>query len=217
MAQKNASELLAAQFYPGRILEKMAWINIIKNQPQTARIYLETLRKDLVYNHLAQTLLTALNKGFTPAQQAFIKRIQAWRIKDLIFKPSNESVDQILTRLLRQCPYNKMAFEYLISHYLLTRQVNKAMDTLIYLKYMNYPNIPTLYEEMILIYCGVTQQKLNLTRYPVSIKTRKRYANFVQLNNAFHQHRNPALLNKLITEFGRSYFFYFTFGQVGLK
>ena len=49
MAQKLASELLTTKDHLGAALEELGWIGIIKGQPSTARVYLEALKRDLIY------------------------------------------------------------------------------------------------------------------------------------------------------------------------
>jgi len=66
LAQKLASEILAAKNHWAPALEKMAWISIIKGQNDTARVYLNVLRKDLVYRKTAEALLGAGLRGPNP-------------------------------------------------------------------------------------------------------------------------------------------------------
>jgi len=77
LAQKLASEVLAAKNHSAPALEKMAWINIIKGHNDTARVYLNVLRKDLVYRKTAESLLDALDGGFSPEQTAYVDRIRS--------------------------------------------------------------------------------------------------------------------------------------------
>jgi hypothetical protein len=130
---------------------------------------------------------------------------------------SKDSVEQILTELLEHNPANKMAFEYLMTCYLLTGQVDKITVNMERLQDLGYQVIPTLYEEAILIYFGSKRQKVDLKELNIKPDTYERYIKFIQLRNAMRPNNRQLILRNLITEFGNSYFFYFTFGQIGLS
>ncbi len=57
LAEKLASEFLLAKGHLPGVLEKLAWINIIKGQDGAARVYLQTLRRDLIYRSRAVAML----------------------------------------------------------------------------------------------------------------------------------------------------------------
>lgn len=215
-AEKLASEILATRGYCGIVLEKLAWIYLCKGQRATARIYLNILTQDLNYRAKAETLLRSLNHGLTPDQTAYIGRIRSLMCKANEAGPGLESVEKTLTSALAYNPQNKMAFEYLMACYLTTRQLDKIVVHLERLPDLGYEGIPTLYEEALLIHVGSQGRQVDLNKYPISPKTIQRYTKFVQLRKALQSQNRQAVLNRLVTEYGRSYFFYFVFGQVGV-
>jgi hypothetical protein len=216
IAERLASEILATKGHFGIVIEKLAWINIIKGQTDTARIYLNALKKDLLYRRTAEKLLIALDKGFTPEQAAYVDRIRSNMFEAGHAGTSKDAIDQILIELLTHNPRNRMAFEYLMVCYLLTGQVDKIALNMEWSGELGYQEIPTLYEEAILIYFGSQGKKVDLNKFNIKRETFERYAKFVQLRNAMRGHNRQAVLGRLIGEFGSSYFFYFTFGRVGL-
>ena len=216
MAERLASEILATKGHFGIVIEKLAWINIIKGQTSTARIYLNALKKDLIYRETAEKLLIALDNGFGPDQAAYVDRIRSYMFEEGHVGISTESIDQMLIGLLVHNPRNKMAFEYLMACYLLTGRVDKIATNMERPGDLGYQEIPTLYEEAILIYFGSQGQKVDLNKFNIKRNTFERYAKFVQLRNAMRPNNRQAVLGRLIVEFGSSYFFYFTFGRVGL-
>jgi len=216
IAERLASEVLAIKGHFGIVIEKLAWINIIKGQTGTARIYLKALKKDLIYRGTAEKLLIALDNSFPPDQAAYVHRIRSYMFEEGHAGTSKESIDQILMELLVHNPHNKMAFEYLMACYLLTGRVDKIATNMERLHVLGYQEIPTLYEEAILIYFGSQGQKIDLNKFNIKRNTFERYTKFVQLRNAMQTHNRQAVLRRLIVEFGSSYFFYFTFGRVGL-
>jgi hypothetical protein len=215
IAERLASEILATKDHCGIVIEKMAWINIIKGQNENARIYLNALKKDLIYRGTAKELLAALDNGFTPEQAAYIDRIRSCMPEKAYAETSKGSIDQMLVELLVRNPENKMAFEYLMAGHLLTGQLEKIKVIVERLPALSSGAIPTLYEEAILIYHGSTGQKVDLKKFNIKRETVRRYMRFVQLRNALQPDNRQDVLRQLIIEFGNSYFFYFTFGRVG--
>lgn len=216
IAERLASEVLAIKGHFGIVIEKLAWINIIKGQTGTARIYLNALKKDLIYRGTAEKLLIALDNSFAPDQAAYVDRIRSYMFEEGHAGTSKKSIDQMLIELLVHNPHNKMAFEYLMACYLLTGRIDKIATNMERLHVLGYQAIPTLYEEAILIYFGSQGQKIDLNKFNIKRNTFERYTKFVQLRNDMQPHNRQAVLRRLIVEFGSSYFFYFTFGRVGL-
>jgi hypothetical protein len=215
-AQKLASELIATKSHLGIALEELGWINIIKGCPDSARVYLNALSQDLVYGARARALLHGLDNGFTPEQAAYIDRIRSHMPNKPAVMTGGESVDGTLSGLLQRNPHNKMAFEYLMACYLLSGRVDKIVENMGRLHDLGYPRIPTLYEEAILIYHGSQGGQVDLAKFNISPETLRRYKAFAQLANTMRPQSQQAVLNSLIRDFGTSYFFFYTFGKVGL-
>ena len=127
----------------------------------------------------------------------------------------SEPVDETLGALLEHNPHNRMAFEYLMSCYLVTKQVDKILENTHRLAHLGYQNIPTLYEEAILLYHGARGQAVDLTRFPISPETLRRYEAFMQAVTTMQSQNRQAGFNRLARDFGTSYFFYFAFGRAG--
>jgi hypothetical protein len=223
MAEKLASEILATKNHSALALEKLAWINIIKSaghpagrQNRTARIYLHALKKDLIYRRTAEALLRALDNGLPPDQAAYVDRLRSYMLEEGHPGTGRDSIEQMLTALLVHNPHNKMAFEYLMAAYLLTGQVDKIAANMERLDALGYQTTPVLYQEAVLIYFGSHGQKIDPSKFNISPQTIERYNKFVQLRNTIQPHNRQAVLQRLIVEFGSSYFFYSTFGCVGL-
>ena len=214
--ERLATEILTAGNHCGMVVEKLAWINLIKGQYETARIYLNVLRKDLVYRRRAQALLMATDNGFSTDQKAYIDTIRSRMHHEGYLGTGDKSVEQILTELLACNPTNKMAFEYLMACYLLTGQVDKIAARMEQIREFDYDGIPTLYEEALLIYFGSQGRKIDLSKSNIKRETFDRYVRFIQLRNSMRPTNRQDVLRRLISEFGSSYFFYSTFGRVGV-
>ena len=216
MAQKLASELVATKGNFGPALEEMAWISIVKGQPSTARVYLEALRKDPIRRGTAESLLHGLDSGLTPQQVDRVARIRSCLRDETAGVTGPEPVDQWLAALVEHNPRNRMAFEYLMTCYLLTGRVEKIAENVKRMEDLGYRGIPTLYEEALVIHYGSLGRLADLARINVSRETVQRYETFLLLRQSMRPQNQQAVLNRLIRDFGASYFFYYSFGRVGV-
>jgi len=216
MAEKLASEVLTTKGPLGIALEELGWIRIVKGHPDTARVYLEALKKDAIHRGRAESLLRGLDSGFTPDQAAYIETIRSCMHDETAGVTGSEPVNETLAALLEHNPRNKMAFEYLMACYLLTGRVDKIVENVERLHDLGYQKIPTLYEEAMLIHYGSQRQQVDLARFAISPETLQRYETFARISNAMQPQNRQAVLNRLIRDFGTSYFFYYSFGRVGL-
>jgi hypothetical protein len=210
-AEKLASEFLATEGRMGMVLEKLAWINIIKGQEDTARIYLNALKKDLVHRDNADSMLSSLKNGFEPDEAAYIHKIGSYIRRDENPRLYNESIEEMLTGLLRQNPGNRMAFEYLMACYLLAGELEKIAAYIGRSDQMGYQEIPTLYQEAMLIYQGLHGRRPDSGKLDIKPETVERYNRFVRLSNSMQPQNRQAVLQRLVREFGTSYFFYYRF------
>jgi len=215
-AQKMAGELLATEGPLGIVLEKLAWINIIKGQAKTARVYLKVLRKDPVYRDAAQEMLDGLADGFGPEQATRIDRLAACMPTDPVGVTYGGSVERILTGLLEQNPRNKMAFEYLMACHLLTRQLDRVIANLGRLNDFDYEGMPTHYEEALLIWRTMRREPIDPAALGISAATYQRYQSFLEVSRMLKTSRGSQAMNRLVREFGTTYFFYYGFGRVGV-
>jgi len=167
------------------------------------------LKKDLIYRDRAASMLSSLKSGFEPDKAAYIHRVNSYIRRDGNARLNKESIGEMLTGLLRHNPGNKMAFEYLMACYLLAGQLDRIAENIGRLNHLGYQGVPTLYEEAMLIYYGSRGQKLNLNELNIKRQTIERHKRFVQLCNSIQAHNRQAVLQRLIGEFGTSYFFYY--------
>jgi hypothetical protein len=109
-----------------------------------------------------------------------------------------------------------MAFEYLMACHLLNGRVDRIAANVKRLKDLGYDRIPTLYEEAILIHSEIAGQTPSLAGYSISQETLQRYRMFVQVLGGMQTPNRQAAFAHLVREFGTSYFFYYSFGRVGI-
>ncbi len=211
LAEKLASEFLVDKGACGIVLEKLAWINLIKQQALTAQVYLNALKRDLVYRHRADALLSGLTHGFESEEAVTIHQLRSYRRSHTDGRLYTESIEDMLTGLLEHNPRNRMAFEYLMTCYLLAGQLEKIVANSGRLGDLEYQQVPPLYEEAILLYHAARSQRLNLTKLNIKRATFDRYTRFVTLCNSMQGHSRKGLQQQLAREFGTGYFFYYAF------
>ncbi len=196
------------------VLKQFALLYIVKGQIETARVSLRVLSKDLIYGREAKELLRRLESDPGLEHDERIRHLRSVMItKDYVYSAYNE--DHWLEELLRKNRYNKMAFEYLMAHYLLTRQLDKFVENLPRLDDFGYKSIPRHYEEAVMLYMGQTRKKVDLGGRKINPETERQYFEMNRLGKKFGYDKKAAW-RALAPRFGRTYLFYFTFGSSGV-
>ncbi|MBN1516396.1 hypothetical protein JXA32_07485 [Candidatus Sumerlaeota bacterium] len=209
-AEHCALDALSALQYNPRGIMRLALINIVKKRPDAARTFLRTLRKDRLYRDEAQALLDQLEQDpdFTTDQQ--IQQTRALLLDD-------DSIGECsLEALLQKNKHNRMAFEYLMAHYLLTNQTDAIARNIRRLADFDYPAIPRALEEALVIHAFKTNSKPVVQGYTISQES---IAQFQACNEIFARNGyNPqAAYHEFAEKFGDSYFFYSIYGISGVK
>jgi len=109
-----------------------------------------------------------------------------------------------------------MAFEYLTAWYMLTRQLEKCVRSIEHLNDFGYPELPRLYEEILLIYVYSTKKPVQLVGYQPSLIARRQIENFSRVFNSHNKNKREAF-DELVQGYGDSYFFYHIYGISGVR
>lgn len=116
-----------------------------------------------------------------------------------------------LLRLLETNPKHRMAFEYLMSYYMLQKNIEMVkwcMDH--YFGNFDYPDIPIHYEEALLVYQNVMQENDDFfNQYPVSRVTRERFERYAQTIKAAQNSKRQ--FEQFEKQFGNTYWYYVNF------
>jgi hypothetical protein len=128
---------------------------------------------------------------------------------------ANIDIETLLLTLLEENRYNRMAFEYLMAYYLMTRQVNKVVENLPRLDDLGYRQIPVHYEEAIYLHALNTGEDVELGWRTVRPETTARFETFARLMTDANQPSKQQALLELAKEHPGSYFFYFSFDRSG--
>ncbi len=207
-AEGDLNELLEALNEQPIILERLALINLAKGNLGAARIYLGALSKTLFYADWADYYLALM--------QSDPKLSTDQRIRDLRrLMPKKDDAD-IFATLQENSAGDRMAFEYTMAVYLLTKRLDIFVQNLDRLDDFGYSQIPRHYEEAILLYSAIRKEKIDLHGRTISPKTRESFANFFRTLEGYGEDKRAAF-NALVKDYGDSFLLYYFYSRSGLK
>jgi len=176
-AEHMATEAMEAQGYRPWILYRLALVNVVKARTAVARVYLNALRRDLLYGPLARRRLKELEEDPLLRRDPVVRRLRA--VRPVGPGRGERSIEGLLTELLHRNPANRMAFEYLMAHYLLTGNLDGIVRNLGRWKDFGYESVPRYYQEAAAIYMA-SRGTAGAARGLVSEETLARLREFQQ-------------------------------------
>jgi len=135
-------------------LRRLATISIVKDRPGAARIFLGALCRDIVHGGWAADTLQQLDRDPDLSSNPRIRHLRSvMPVTDRVVTSKTKGLrETMLLALLARNPENRMAREYLLAHYLLTRQPSKVACTFGRLRKSVYPVIPQHHAEALLLH-----------------------------------------------------------------
>ncbi|MFH1918769.1 MAG: DUF6057 family protein [Planctomycetota bacterium] len=211
-SQHMAYEALEVFGERPRLLERVVYIHVLKGEPEAARRFLTFMERSLLYGRWARRLDQQLDADPTLSGVPEVaSRRELMVVRDSVSDVAN--LEAMLLGLLERNPRNRMALEYLMAHYLLTRQLDKLVANLRRLDAFDDPRLPRHCEEALVIYLATTGSRdFDLGSRRISPETRRRFGEFVSTERRFRADVSAAFA-ALYPEFGDSYFFCYVFGQ----
>jgi hypothetical protein len=194
------------------MLRRLVMVYAAKARPETARIVLTVLSDDLLQGAWARDFLDRLRADPSFAWHQPTMRVRRMMVaEDRVgwVEPSG-----LLTDLLDRNKDNRMAFEYLMGHRLLRRELAALCGDLGRLRDLGFTRLPRCYEEAAVLYEGTTGLPADTAGWPVSPDTVARFREFSRVVNRYAGNREMARA-AVAPRFGRSYFYYYTFGTSG--
>ena len=185
------------------ILKRLALTNLIKGNLDTAKIYLNTLKKSLFFSDWTGQYLKKIKTDPTLRSDPDIQRVRSVMAAD--------NTQNILSSLFYKTPQNKMQFEYLMAYYLLTRKTELLVQKLSLLDRFGYSKIPRHYQEAALSHMYTNQQKSEALLKKISPQTIQRFQDFLKEYKSFGKNQSQAK-KKLAPQYGDTYFFYYIYG-----
>jgi hypothetical protein len=215
MAENAFTESLEGLGERPSILKELALINMVKTNYDSARIYLGALSKTLFYDDWANNYLERLKSDPDLSEDKEIQRLRSVCMEEDYGFTSLKNIEVTLLQLLDKNRQNRMAFEYLMSWYLLNGRLDKFVQNLERLNDFGDSQFPRLYEEAMLIYVFSVRKPINLYGRQISAESRQRFDGFNQVMNNYGKNKQAAF-NKLAKDYGNSYLFYYVYGRQGM-
>lgn len=216
-AEHFAHEALEMEGNRPDLLFDLARINALKDRPAAARIFLNVLRTSPVNRAKAEAFLNELTKAapdqIASSQLPLLRELDGIRSLMVTNDLPHEGLpaEALLSHHLVFNPGNRMAFEYLMTHYLLRLELRKLVDRLWQLDNFKYGQMPRHYEEALLLH-----QKLSGTRMELKRQVRPGTANrFARFSAAMEQRLYTTREGQRILDrdFGDTYWYYYYSAQ----
>ncbi len=195
-----------------RTLERLVYIHVLKDHPEAARRFLAFLERSLLHRRWARGLLRQLEADPTlSAVPAVASRRKLMAVEDL--DGQLDDLETVLKHLLSRNRHNRMAFEYLLAHYLLTRQLDEVVANLDRFDDFGDPHLPRHCEEALAIYLeSNASQAAGPVSRAVGSETQRRCREFMQRRKLFRGDTAGASA-ALYRDYGATYFFFYAFGR----
>ncbi len=217
VAQRSAHVALETYGELPEIVKLLVRINVLKKRPHTARTFLATLGRNPLCRKWAADYGQRLGEDPAMTSDEELQRVRPLMVTgDLGWAgvQMGARYEKMLNPLIEANPKNRMAFEYLMAHYLLTKQLDKVVSSIARLNDFDYSGIPRYYEEAIVLYEGAhPDRKIDLHGRRISGETRQRFRDYARYYVPYHVAggtKKREAFEALRNRCGDSYFFYYT-------
>ncbi len=215
-AEKTAYEILEMTGDHPEALKLLAKVNLAKGDIETAKVFLNALSQNIVEGRYARKTLKLVEQDPDMSSDPEIRKLREVAVKtddtDLTF-----NTEKAFNDLLASNPNNKLAFEYMMAYYLLTRQVDKIAGNINRLDDFGYEKLPRYYDEAMAIYINRIGTDANVPAKWMPGKHALETADtFSEVNERAGSNRKAAM-QQLAKAYGDSYFYYYLYGASGVS
>ena len=225
-AEHFASEARVAAQSDPRLCRLMARINMVKGETAAARKFLTVLSYDLVDGPWARQRLRELDRDPQLAADSEVQLLRRRMLRKDDMLPvwqradkASADMERLLVDQLEQDPSNRMAFEFLMGDYLLTRNMAAIHALMPRIAAMSGPayigpggerRTPRHYQEAMAIYADATGTAVNIEGFEIQPETIRGAAAFRAILSQFRTRETA--MQAAWNGFRDTYFFYFAFG-----
>lgn len=192
--------------------QQLAVTHLLKRNTAAAGRYLFYLKHSPLFRKWAFHYQDYLEDPGLMINDPIMRQTYNWMpLSDFIVHSALPQDD--LEALLQNNTGNKMAFEYLMAHCLLTRDLKTLEMHKNDLIRFEYSHIPRHVEEALLLYYASNRkQSVTIRGYQIRQSTLQRFQEYMQLTYEYRQ--NQQLLPQILyREFGQTYWYYHAFHQ----
>jgi len=196
-----------------RILRRLVRTHVLKGEPAAARVVLALLQRSLLDSGWARRYRQQLDADpVTAGDPEVASRRGLMMVRDIAVELT---VETLLQQLLHRNPRNRMAFEYLMAHYLLERQVDKLVANVHRFRDFHIVPLPRHCQEAIAIHMAAGKAAVpEAVQRAVCANTRRRYAEFLEVKRLYAD--NSRMANAALhRHYSDSYFLFYEFGVTG--
>lgn len=205
-AEHLAHEALEIEGNRPDLLYLLAKVNILKERPEAARIFLNVLARMPFETKHAAELRGKLVEDPKLAGDSELAAIRSRMISaDLTHQVF--PVDALLSHLLAANPKNRMAFEYLMARHLLNLDMEKLVSRLSQLDSLGFSSVPRHYEEAWLLHQQMQGKRIEIGGREPRVETVERFKRFNEAL-ARQAHQTAEGRASLAHEFGDTFWFY---------
>jgi len=210
-SQRWAHEALAMEGETPRVLERMALTYILNGRPDVARTFVRALEKIPFQAARARQYLAALERDPGMRADPLVARIRPLMLrKDYV---GDWSTEQILQQSLDANASNRMAFEYLLAHYLLTSDLEGFARLAPRLKEF-YRELPTHVQEALVGFRNVNGSlPPGIDGSAIDREIEFRFQSFLSLYARHQDGPGQDAWKALAPDFGGTYWFFYIFDR----
>ncbi len=210
LAEKNLTECMETFGAHPMILQRLVLINMARGKTDTARVFLGALDRTLFHSAWARRYLALLQSDPALSSDARIQQLRAVCLRT-DSTASFFDKEKMLTTLLSDNSHNRMAFEYLMAWYMVTKQVGKVAEGIHYMDALGATEIPPLYQEAICVYVYGQRKPVPLPGRTISPQIRQQIEQFSQIFNRYGRDKRAAF-PELAAKYAGTYFLYHVYG-----
>ncbi len=201
-----SNETTASMQKSVRSMQRLVETNIINENYEVASKYLSLLENTLFYKKWAKSARKFTeNKELVLQHPVWSERKAMAICNDFFFNVPE--IEKALIYILEEHPTNKTAFEYLMSYYLLNKNLKGFMENIYRIEKINYSRMPVLYEEAALFAVSLSSSEPGVVEnYPVSQETKKRMRAYADIYTSSSNHEEA-----LKEKYSSSFWYYFHF------
>lgn len=213
LAEHYAQEAVETYGEHPAMLWRLASINLVKERPKAARVFLNVLRSVPFHRDEAARWLKSLEREPSGSALGTISELRAVRTRSDVVEREFPT-ETILRQLLMANRQNRMAAEYLVAHYLLTHQTEQAVRALQQISRTDYRDAPPRHlAEAILVYNHThAESPVFWHELDADVETKQRFARFRGEITRTKGHP-PGAFSRLAREFQDTYWYYDAFGR----
>lgn len=200
----------AVEFYGERplLLQRLALVNLALGNVSTAKVYLGTLARAPFQGAWARRYLDQLNSDPVLAGDAEVGRLRSLMVKrDSVVALSP---DQELLMLLNANRQNRMAFEYVMTYYLLTKNLDAFVQNVSRVRDFPGFTITPLWDEALVLASRLAGRRVDVPGHQISSEANRRVDAVAQRAKQYGDNAELAR-RELFADYGHTYIFYWFF------